>query len=223
MKYGSITTGIIADGLVFNFDAANRACYPKTGTTATDTVDSIEGTLSGPTFVSTTGSGVFNFDGNDDSINLGNQSIGGSSLTSLTVSVWVYKTDTSHSTFIGKYASQNFNLGVYLGKFFFGIRTSSWNGLNNPSFSGYENQWLNVCGVWDGSTRKIYVNASQVSSDSKSGTMYYGSQDVVIGNLTGASGFYYDGKMGPIHFYNRALSANEVLHNYNALKSRFGL
>ena len=25
MKYGSITTGIIADGLVFNMDAANRA------------------------------------------------------------------------------------------------------------------------------------------------------------------------------------------------------
>ena len=38
MKYGSITTGIIADGLVFNMDAANRACYPKTGTTATDTI-----------------------------------------------------------------------------------------------------------------------------------------------------------------------------------------
>ena len=26
---------------------------------------------------------------------------------------------------------------------------------------------------------------------------------------------------GPIHIYNRALSANEVLQNYNALKSRF--
>ena len=36
MKYGSITTGIIADGLVFNMDAANRASTtPKTGTTKT--------------------------------------------------------------------------------------------------------------------------------------------------------------------------------------------
>ena len=28
---GEITTRIVKDGLVFNFDAANRACYPKTG------------------------------------------------------------------------------------------------------------------------------------------------------------------------------------------------
>ena len=29
------------------------------------------------------------------------------------------------------------------------------------------------------------------------------------------------GNLSPIHIYNRALSANEVLHNYNALKGRF--
>ena len=32
---------------------------------------------------------------------------------------------------------------------------------------------------------------------------------------------YANGSIGPIHMYNRALSANEVLHNYNALKGRF--
>ena len=37
-KIGSITTDIISDGLVFNVDPANRACYPKTGTTVADTV-----------------------------------------------------------------------------------------------------------------------------------------------------------------------------------------
>ena len=33
----------------------------------------------------------------------------------------------------------------------------------------------------------------------------------------------YNGNMGPIHMYDRALSAEEILHNYNALKGRFGL
>ena len=32
-----------------------------------------------------------------------------------------------------------------------------------------------------------------------------------------------NGEIGPIQVYDRGLSANEVLHNYNALKSRFGL
>ena len=34
---------------------------------------------------------------------------------------------------------------------------------------------------------------------------------------------YFDGKMGPVRSYNRALSATEVLQNYNATKGRFGL
>jgi len=34
---------------------------------------------------------------------------------------------------------------------------------------------------------------------------------------------YGSGKMGNFMFYNRALSATEVLQNYNATKTRFGL
>ena len=33
----------------------------------------------------------------------------------------------------------------------------------------------------------------------------------------------FTGQIASIQFYNRALSANEILHNYNALKGRFGL
>jgi hypothetical protein len=39
IRRGSISTPIIVDGLVFNMDAANRASYPKTGTTAFNTID----------------------------------------------------------------------------------------------------------------------------------------------------------------------------------------
>ena len=47
IRIGSISTPIIADGLVFNMDAANRASYPKTGTTITDTIGNINGTIIG--------------------------------------------------------------------------------------------------------------------------------------------------------------------------------
>ena len=50
MKYGSITTGIIADGLVYNIDAANRASTtPNTSTTKTfNTINmAISGAFSG--------------------------------------------------------------------------------------------------------------------------------------------------------------------------------
>ena len=65
-RVGSITTGIIADGLVFNMDAANRASYPKTGTTVTDTINNLSVILTnGPEFQSS-GNGSINFDGVSD-------------------------------------------------------------------------------------------------------------------------------------------------------------
>jgi hypothetical protein len=33
----------------------------------------------------------------------------------------------------------------------------------------------------------------------------------------------WNGNIGPVQFYNRALSAGEVLQNYQAQKERFGL
>ena len=45
----------------------------------------------------------------------------------------------------------------------------------------------------------------------------------VIGQIYSSSPRRFQGNMGPILIYNRALSATEVTQNYNALKSRFGL
>jgi hypothetical protein len=39
----------------------------------------------------------------------------------------------------------------------------------------------------------------------------------------GSQGYAYQGKLAICKVYNRALSASEVLQNYNANKGRFGL
>ena len=59
MDFGNISTNIIKKGLVFNMDAANRASYPKTSTTATDTINSLAGTFSSsPIFTPSTYSSI---------------------------------------------------------------------------------------------------------------------------------------------------------------------
>ena len=76
---GNITTNIIKAGLVFNMDAANRASYPKTGTTITNTIPNqtgttfLTGTINGSTFLSTF-KGILNFDGGDDYLDFGTPS-----------------------------------------------------------------------------------------------------------------------------------------------------
>ena len=112
MKVGSITTDIIKNGLVFNMDAANRASYPKTGTTATDTIGNNSCTLNGTTF-SNVNSGIFNFDGTNDFVSI---SGGVSSLNfgtdDLTYSVWVKASfSSSNRYFMGTFTDPTSNNG----------------------------------------------------------------------------------------------------------------
>jgi hypothetical protein len=44
-----------------------------------------------------------------------------------------------------------------------------------------------------------------------------------IGLWTGGNSYAFQGKVAVVHMYNRALTAAEVLQNYNAQKNRFGL
>lgn len=54
---------IITDGLVFNMDFSNADCYPGSGTTVTDLVGSLTGTVQNGASFSSDFGGVFDFDG----------------------------------------------------------------------------------------------------------------------------------------------------------------
>ena len=73
-------------------------------------------------------------------------------------------------------------------------------------------------GYWNG----IYRSNSNTLSNSNV-TSLATNPDLIVGTYFNGYGHYFQGSIGPIHIYNRTLSANEVLHNYNALKGRFGL
>ena len=223
MKYGSITTGIIADGLVFNMDAANRACYPRTGTTTTDTINNLTGTLLGVTFIPSSGSGVWGFDGVDDYINCSNLSAT-NNLSEITISFW-YKfqgTDTENGL-----VSQNpgFEVQDYANGMYFHIdNTTETVSVQNSAINYKDGNWHNFVFTYKaGSAQLIYFNGSQVATRVPSNTnLQTTSNNLNLGRRN--NGFRYaEINMGPVQIYNRALSANEVLHNYNALKGRFGL
>ena len=221
---GNITTNIIKKGLIFNMDAANRGSYPKTGTTATDTTNNLAGTLSGVAFIPSSGSGVWSFDGVDDNIDCGNQS--SLSFTSnFSVCAWMKSSDqTSYAVAIGKTASYNgysMQMRASDNKFQFNINVGgSWKAAYY-SLSPIDNgNWYYVVGTHDGSTVKIYINAVK-GTDASAGSASTNSNSFFIGAED--SGQYFKGNIGPVHVYDRVLSASEVLFNYNGLKSRFGL
>ena len=222
MKFGSITTPIVTDGLVFNMDAANRACYPRTGTTATDTIENTSGILNGTTFENIN-SGVFNFDGIDDKITIeGLSDFGGGSLT---ISFWIKSGIDANNAYVlmrSGFSFYIFQSGTS-SNLKYRIQTSALNTISGGAI--LDNNWHYCVMTFDSAANKfkVFEDSTQVGSTATtSGALASSTSTVYLATFANGAPFK-SGFIPNIHIYNRALSANEVLHNYNALKSRFGL
>ena len=82
--------------------------------------------------------------------------------------------------------------------------------VNQTDFYYYT--WTKDNNAW-----KLYVNGTLITSaDLLSGTIGI-TNTIILFALTGSSGsVYYPGDIAELHLYNRALTAEEVLQNYNA-------
>jgi len=131
-RVGSITTDIIADGLVFNMDAANRASTIPISNVETsfNTINtSISGAFSdNGIFDSSTITPSFAFGGTDDYINCGNQS--SLSFTSnFSVCAWMKSSDqTSYAVAVAKSDSNGYSMQMRAAEnqFRFNINDGSW-------------------------------------------------------------------------------------------------
>jgi len=221
-RVGSITTDIIADGLIFNMDAANRASYPAQRTLATaesgscyNTIDLTQSGsfISDPQFVTQPiSASSWVFDGVDDYIDIGSPSIGTGKKT---IFMWINPTTTTYDDRIISNID-NANFGVRFATSNVEVWGNSWGSVfANPSTS----TWAHVCFVLKGdATITGYLNGVEGSTIS---TVYNMSQLGIGARVNLAYGDEFHGKIANCQIYNRALSSNEVLHNYNALKGRF--
>lgn len=82
--------------------------------------------------------------------------------------------------------------------------------------------WGFYCIVYDGSYVKIYRNGIFEGQQASTGTADW-SQGLKIGGWAGSASYAYDGYIGSVNFYNRALTAAEVQQNFNAQRGRYGL
>jgi hypothetical protein len=224
-RVGSITTGIVSDGLVFNMDAANRASYPRTGTTATDTVNNVNGTLTNDVSFNNNNKGVFDFDGTDDFITFGSNS--NLDVDYISCFFWNYRNSAvPNGIYLSRWGlSNNWNIIIResSNNLRFQLQSSGGSFFNNTDITLSNGSWNYYGFTFDGVVANVYQNGSLISSTSFTGTLKTGTPQLEFGDRAGGNDPPFNGQLGPVHIYNRALSANEVLHNYNALKGRFGL
>jgi len=94
--------------------------------------------------------------------------------------------------------------------------------VNNGS-SLSTNTWYNVCFTYDAATGYVaYQNGYATDSSSLTGSIDNALSNPYIGTINSSTRFY-DGKLAVFQIYAKALTAAEVLQNFNSIKERYGL
>jgi len=211
---------IITDGLVLCLDAGNTKSYPGSGTTWTDlSGNGNNGTLENGVGFDGSNGGSLSFDGVNDRVSVTNTI---PSLSNFTIELFMKTStlDNSQDIFFDQFSSLRFEIvnnkyRIHLGN------GSSWAFTDHVGSTTLSlNTWHQTVWTWNGSSSILYLNGNQDSlrtySSASSGTGV-----ITLGQHTPNTFNNWNGNIGNVKIYNRALIASEIQQNYNALKSRF--
>jgi hypothetical protein len=219
----------VTSGLVLELDAGNIKSYPTTGTTWFDKSGyGNNGTLTnGPTFNNANGGSIV-FDGVDDYVG---STLNSQLSNSFTFSVFVKLSSflTAPQAFIVSQVASYSNywafLGTYQSKWHWGLYDGNTNPYIVSNISPIISSWTCVTGVRDvvTDTLYLYINGVLDSSINDTTISIPAYSALNVGGQTTQTSRYSNCNIASAQIYSRALSDTEVLQNYNATKTRFGI
>lgn len=208
-------SGSSISGMIQYLDANKTASYGGTGSTWYDlSGNNNNGTLNSASFATTSGFSYFNLSNTYISAPVAKNA-------SMTYNVWAKTSDPTNCMLFN---AGNQGSGPDL---FFYNNAFSWNVWDsygspfNVSTSIVDQNWHNYTVVVDASTN----NAKLYFDGSLKGTATYhisSSNNLYIGGAGPNDSWYWKGAVSSFQTYNRALSATEVLANYNSLSGASG-
>ena len=217
---------IVVDGLVLYLDAANRYSYVSGSTAWRDLSRSgNNGTLiNGPTFNTGSGGSIV-FDGIDDYVSSNTTA---ASLTGIngifTLGCWFKTSQIAQQMLVGCPDTPRFYIETFNRS---GNLVAHW-GIGNTNNSSLSSAIININTFYfylinyDGNVVNSYLNGILTDTDII-GTQSYNSNTLRIGKYLDGFPLQLNGNISQVSIYNKILSAQEVLQNYNATKTRFGL
>jgi hypothetical protein len=227
---------ITLDGLVLCLDAGNTKSYPGSGTTWTDlSGNGNNATISGAVYNSL-GGGCFDFDGTDDFAEVPDNSTLDME-TAWSIESWCRReggapAGQTLAKIISKWENYFLAVDFNNGADIYGC-VGTGNGhtcLADGAERNNElplNTWAHLMVTYSESsgTARIYYNGTQIESWAAASTAS-SNNPLCIGSAgtgTVAETQYFNGKISVAKVYNRALSAQEIQQNFNALRGRFGI
>ena len=195
--------------------------YPAGTTVKNLSSSSYTGTINGPTFNS---AGYFDFDGTNTKIST-NSTI--ANFTNITVEWWGTSDypDTTYRVPVMKTTTSSWSdgFGFYQQGVVVSWWVNQWNGTGatetqSTTTSFGFTHWV---GTYDGTNVKLYRNG--ILEDSAPYTTAMTNPNVTFDIGNSKNSYYWDGNIGEVRIYNRALSATEVSQNFNATRSKYGV
>ena len=223
---------VVTNGLVYYLDAANPRCYSGSGLTVNGLIAGLGGTLVGAGFGFTNG-GYFTFRNNTDKLNIGNPPVLQGLQLNFTLSCWFNQiANNQYSTLYADYSTDNSHKLVSLLRvdsgtlrYYTSNSSGTWQAVSPASITN--GLWyfvsVTVSGTLSSPTTSIFLNGTTYNNSlsALSSTPDITATHSIGGNVYINEGF--NGNISQLSIYNRALTAQEVLQNYNSTKKRFGL
>lgn len=231
---------IVTTGLVLALDAADKKSYPGSGTSWFDisgngylatltTTTPADGT---PVYSSLNGGAMYFDRGYSQYINT-NFTAGNIDLTAnFSFDVWCYIIDvgsgpqvalldfSNGATYSTNYAGNTLWFNNY--NIEFRNMGDAVNG-NKVTFSIPYNSYYHFVFVRSGSTFYAYKNGVSQGSNTYTNRTVNSAAKYTLGSRLNGGGDFFRGYIFNTRFYNKALSASEILQNFNATRGRFGI
>ena len=222
----------VPNGLVFSLDPANWYTYPKYGTLVYDLKGNATGTMGGNISYNTTAAGTFLLDGNTDYVDFGKTPTNFPT-GDISVFVWVKPTTLTNGwniiltkwfqDYAGTGGYSDFHYAIYPSgaSYYQNLYTTTQSNLFGSTALSVNN-WYQMGFVISGGTMQMYLNGVPDGASRTNSRTNYTQSYLWLGDArSGVGGFI--GNIGSVLIYNRGISSDEVLQNYNATKHKYGL
>jgi hypothetical protein len=214
----------VTSGSVLFLDAGDSSSYSGSGSTWNDiSGNANNGTMTNVTYSSSNG-GHMVFPGNGY-VNCGNASslnISGAFTINVMLNTNTIATGTWLTLVAKGDSSYRFQFQDSSAKWAFG--TSGLSSVDTYSnLSCTTNNWHMATVVYDGTTKKIYINGVLDVSGAVTGTLSTNAFNVYIGENAQATSRYFNGKISAVQIYNRSLSQSEIVQNFSYFRTRYGI
>jgi hypothetical protein len=232
---------VVDSNLILWLDAGQSTSYAGTGNTWTDlSTNSLNGNLiNTPTFDSQ-GWIVFDRTQSERVDFSDSASVDFTGTASYTLEAWVYPlSNYPTETYAGIFnhesnpgtgrdgwnmwlrgnAAQNTTMTFATERFALGSQSAPGFNLDQ---SVVLNNWHHIVTTYDGTNIRMYRNGNLAGGPSAS-SLSITNTTVTMNIASRGTGSYFDGRISVAKIYNRALTADEVSQNFNALRHRYGI